>query len=166
MNRINLATPEQAQDDLEDPGEDDGGDEVVHSVGFHQGCDDEGDGAGGGGDHGRSPANEGDGHCHGERCEQTEARIHAGDDREGDCFRDQCQCHDQAGKDLCFEPSGRFEGFPDRLQLLWRECRGIRGWFNGQCWLRFMLKKARLSGFVFLGKLRAHRSAVNENASN
>ena len=131
-----LGDPGESQDDLEDAGKDDGGDEVVHAVGLHQRGDDQGDRAGGRGNHGRAPADEGDGHGHGEGGEESDPRVDAGDDREGDGFRDQGQSDDESGEDLGLEPARRHQGSPHGLELFRSECRRVSGFGDGHCWLR------------------------------
>ena len=90
----------QGQDDLDDAAEEHGRDQVVVSVVAHHRGDDQGDGAGRGGDHRRAAAEEGDRDRHRERREQSDARVDAGDDREGDRLGDECESDDEAGEDL------------------------------------------------------------------
>ena len=91
---------DEAEDDLQDTGEDDGGDEVVQAVVLRHGCDDQGDGAGGGGDHGGAAAEEGDGDRHGEGREEADAGVDPGDDGERDGLGDERERDHEAGEDL------------------------------------------------------------------
>ena len=74
MNRISFATPSSAKDDLEEPAEDDGGDEVVQPVLVGDRGDDQGDRAGSGGDHRGATTDERDSDGHDERGEQPDLR--------------------------------------------------------------------------------------------
>ncbi len=98
-----LGDAEEAQHDLEQAGQKDCRNQVVDSVLARQWSDDQCDGAGSCGDHCGSSADDGDGHCHRERREQSYPRIDAGDDRERDRLGNQCQRHDQSGQNLRFE---------------------------------------------------------------
>ena len=91
---------ERAQHDLEDAGQDDGGDKVAQPVLAGDRRDDQSDRAGGGGDHRRPSADERDDHRHGARREQPDLGVHAGDDRERDRLGDQRQTDHQTGQHL------------------------------------------------------------------
>ena len=113
MNRMSFATPSEAEDDLEDAGEDDRGDEVVHPVLARDRGDDERDRAGGGGDHRGPAAEERDRDRHHERREQPDPGVDAGDDRERDRLGDERERDDEAGEDLAGQEAGVLEGVED-----------------------------------------------------
>ena len=75
-----LGDTDEAQDDLHQTGQQHRGDEVVHAVLGDDGSDDERDGTSRSGDHGATPADEGDGDRHRERSEEADLRVHSGED--------------------------------------------------------------------------------------
>ena len=109
-----LGHPTQAQGDLKDTAEHDGGDQVVVAVLAHDRGDHQGDGTGRGRDH-RGPATEErDGHGHRERREKSDAGVDPGDDRERDRLRDQRECDDETCQDFGAQHLRGSQGVPDR----------------------------------------------------
>lgn len=98
-----LSNANDAEDDLENPGEDDGRNEVVEPVVSRDWRDDKGDSTCRGGDHGGAAAKERDGYCHGEGGEQAKAWVYPGDDGERDCFRDEREGDNEPGKNFSFQ---------------------------------------------------------------
>ena len=87
---LQFRNAQRRHDDLNDTGEQHSGNEVIQAiVAGHRG-DDESDGAGGGGDHRGTTAGESDDDGHDNGGEQAHCRVDAGEDGEGDGFRNQC----------------------------------------------------------------------------
>ncbi|VXB30052.1 hypothetical protein PLANTIT3_30201 [Plantibacter sp. T3] len=102
-----------AEHDLDEAREDDGGEQVLHAVFLDERRDDEGDGSRGGRDHRRTPAE--DRHRDGEHDggDEADLRVDAGDDREGDDLGDERQRRHDPGEDLDTEGPGVPQGRDD-----------------------------------------------------
>ena len=94
------ADAEGAEGDLDDAGEDRGGEQVLDAVVLDQRDDDQRHGAGGGGDHGGPAAGEGDDDGDDERGVEPDLGVDAGDDRERDRLGDQGQGDDEPGEQV------------------------------------------------------------------
>ncbi len=81
--------------DLKDPGEHRGGQQVVQAMVFHQRNHQERHGTRGGGNHSRSAPGEGNDGGNGERGVQAHLRVYPGNDGEGNRLRDEGESDDQ-----------------------------------------------------------------------
>ena len=89
-----------AHQHLNNPGQDHGGQQVVHPVGTRDGRHHQGDGARRGRDHRGSSAKERDRDGHGEGGEQAKAGVDACDHGERNGLGNQRECHHEAGEHL------------------------------------------------------------------
>ena len=110
-----LGHADQPEHHLDQSAQDHRGDQVVEAVFTADRGDDQSDGAGGRRDHGGPSAEEGDRHRHREGGEEPHPRVHPGDDREGDGFRNQGEGHHQARQRLRAEPARRLQGREDGM---------------------------------------------------
>ena len=95
-----LAPPQRARDQLEEPHQDDGGEEVLHAVGADEFHHDHGEGARRARYHARAPADQRRDQPDGERGVEPDQRVHARHQREGHRLRHQRQRHRQPGQHL------------------------------------------------------------------
>ena len=91
---------EQADEDLEDAAEDDGGEEVLDAMDRNECDDDDGHGAGGTGDHAGAAAEDGGDDAHDESGIEPDERRDAGDEGECDGFGDEGERDGDAREDL------------------------------------------------------------------
>lgn len=104
-----------AEDDLDDPGEEHRGDQVIQAVAGDQGRHHQRHRPGGGGDHRRTAADDGDRHRHRERGEQAHSRVDPGDDRERDGLGDERERDHETGEDLGTQAPRGAQGRQHRL---------------------------------------------------
>jgi hypothetical protein len=95
-----IAEPHDAGDDLEDPGQDGGGEQVADAVLLHERDHQERHGARRRRDHRRASARKRGDDGDAERGVEPDLRVDAGDDREGDRLGDEGKRHHRAGQEL------------------------------------------------------------------
>jgi len=94
------AKPQITGNNLEDPGQQCCGQQVLQAVLLHQRHHQHCHGGGSGRNHPRAAAHNGDNHGNTERRIEADPRIDTGDNGKGDSFGNQCQCHDRAGEQI------------------------------------------------------------------
>ena len=110
LSRFDEKNWTETEDDLDEAGEDRGGEEELDAVVLHQRHDDQRHGAGGGGDHPRPAAGEGDDDGDRERGVEPDLGVDTGDDRERDRLGDERERDDEPAEHLGAQAGGGGEG--------------------------------------------------------
>ena len=127
-----LAPSHQPDENLNDPHQHDGGEQVFDPVIGHQGHHDHGQSAGRARDHAGPPAEDRGDETDEERGVQTHQRVNPGDEGEGHRFGHQRQCDGQTGQKLDPQPRDaqgfcRGEAQIGRLDTIGKACQKSSG---------------------------------------